>query len=117
MRALRAIYNKTARQKLIEQQHPFTEVYTGIDRTRKRAVSESIIFQLHRLELEAGTPLSLCRDMFIFSYCTRGMAFVDIAVNGNQKCSDFCIKVTVFCKGKVFFYLINFSFIWLVVLL
>lgn len=79
MRVLRAVYNKAVRQKLIEQQHPFTEVYTGIDRTRKRAVSESIIAQLHRLELEAGTPLALCRDMFIFSYCTRGMAFVDIA--------------------------------------
>ena len=79
MRILRAIYNKAVRQKLIVQQHPFTEVYTGIDRTRKRAVSESIIAQLHRLELETGTPLALCRDMFIFSYCTRGMAFVDIA--------------------------------------
>ena len=79
MRVLRAIYNKAVRQKLIEQQYPFTEVYTGIDRTRKRAVPESIIAQLHRLELETGTPLALCRDMFIFSYCTRGMAFVDIA--------------------------------------
>ncbi len=79
MRVLRAIYNKAVRQKLIVQQHPFTEVYTGIDRTRKRAVSETIITQLYRLELESGTPLALCRDMFIFSYCTRGMAFVDIA--------------------------------------
>ena len=79
MRVLRAIYNKAVRQKLIEQQHPFTEVYTGIDRTRKRAVSESIIAQLHRLELSENSPLALCRDMFIFSYCTRGMAFVDIA--------------------------------------
>ena len=79
MRVLRAIYNKAVRQKLIEQRHPFTEVYTGIDRTRKRAVSESIIAQLHRLVLEPNSPLSLCRDMFIFSYCTRGMAFVDIA--------------------------------------
>ena len=79
MRVLRAIYNKAVRQKLIEQQHPFTDVYTGIDRTRKRAASESIIVQLHRLELEVGTPLVLCRDIFIFSYCTRGMAFVDIA--------------------------------------
>ena len=78
MRVLRAIYNKAVRQKLIEQ-HLFTEVYTGIDRTRKRAVSESIIVQLHRLELETGTTLALCRDIFIFSYCTRGMAFVDIA--------------------------------------
>lgn len=79
MRVLRAVYNKAVRQKLIEQQHPFTDVYTGIDRTRKRAVSESIIAQLHRLELEEDSPLALCRDMFIFSYCTRGMAFVDIA--------------------------------------
>ena len=54
-------------------------VYTGIDRTRKRAVSESIIAQLHCLALEPNSPLALCRDMFIFSYCTRGMAFVDIA--------------------------------------
>lgn len=79
MRIMRAVYNKAVRHKFVEQSHPFTEVYTGIDRTRKRAVSESIIAQLHRLELEAGTPLALCRDMFIFSYCTRGMAFVDIA--------------------------------------
>ena len=79
MRIMRAVYNKSVRHKFVEQSHPFTEVYTGIDRTRKRAVSESIIAQLHRLELEVGTPLALCRDMFIFSYCTRGMAFVDIA--------------------------------------
>ena len=79
MRVLRAIYNKAVRQKLIEQQHPFMEVYTGIDRTRKRAVPESMIAQLHRLELKPGSALALCRDLFIFSYCTRGMAFVDIA--------------------------------------
>lgn len=79
MRILRAIYNKAVKQKLIEQQYPFAEVYTGIDRTRKRAVSESIIAQLHRLELVNGSQLALCRDVFMFSYCTRGMAFVDIA--------------------------------------
>ena len=79
MRVLRAIYNKAVRQKLIEQQNPFVSVYTGIDHTRKRAVSEPIIAQLRRLELKPGTPLALCRDIFIFSYCTRGMAFVDIA--------------------------------------
>ena len=79
MRVLRAVYNKAVRQKLIEQQHPFTEVYTGIDRTRKRAVSESVISQLYKLKLTEDTPLALARDIFIFSYCTRGMAFVDIA--------------------------------------
>lgn len=79
MRVMRAIYNKAVRQRLVEQQHPFVEVYTGIDHTRKRAVSESIILRLCRLELEPGSPLAMCRDIFIFSYCTRGMAFVDIA--------------------------------------
>ena len=76
---MRAVYNKAVRQKLVEQSHPFTEVYTGIDRTRKRAVSESVISQLYKLKLTEGTPLTLARDIFIFSYCTRGMAFVDIA--------------------------------------
>ena len=79
MRIMRAVYNKAVRQKLVEQTHPFTEVYTGIDRTRKRAVSESVISQLYKLKLAEGTPLALARDIFIFSYCTRGMAFVDIA--------------------------------------
>ena len=79
MRIMRAVYNKAVRQKLVEQSHPFTEVYTGIDRTRKRAVSESIISQLYKLKLAEGTPLALARDIFIFSYCTRGMAFVDVA--------------------------------------
>jgi len=79
MRVLRAVYNKAVRQKLIEQTNPFADVYTGIDRTRKRAVPESVIAQLYWLELPAGSPLALTRDLFIFSYCTRGMAFVDIA--------------------------------------
>ena len=79
MRIMRAVYNKAVRQKLVEQSHPFTEVYTGIDRTRKRAVSESVISQLYKLKLTEGTPLAFARDIFIFSYCTRGMAFVDIA--------------------------------------
>ncbi len=79
MRVLRAVYNKAVRQKLIEQTTPFADVYTGIDRTRKRAVSESVIAQLYRLELSDDSPLALTRDLFIFSYCTRGMAFVDIA--------------------------------------
>ena len=79
MRIMRAVYNKAVRQKLVEQSHPFTEVYTGIDRTHKRAVSESVISQLYKLKLTEDTPLALARDIFIFSYCTRGMAFVDIA--------------------------------------
>ena len=79
MRTMRAIYNKAVRQKLVEQSFPFTAVYTGIDATRKRAVPESIISQLYKLDLQEHTQMALARDIFIFSYLTRGMAFVDLA--------------------------------------
>lgn len=79
MRIMRALYNKAVRQKLVIQTHPFTEVYTGIDYTRKRAVPESIIIELYQLKLDTESSIALARDIFIFSYCTRGMAFIDIA--------------------------------------
>ena len=79
MRILRAVYNKAVRRGYTEQTFPFREVYTGIDRTRKRAVSEHVISRLMRLELDDRPCLSLARDLFLFSFYTRGMAFVDMA--------------------------------------
>lgn len=79
MRVLRAVYNRTGLQHSIGTASPFRNVYTGIDRTRKRAVDEKIISRLYKLDLDRAPSLSLTRDMFIFSYCTRGMAFVDMA--------------------------------------
>lgn len=78
MRILRSVYNKAVRQRLAEQTFPFGSVYTGIDRTRKRAVDERLIGRLRGLDLHDSAPLSLARDLFIFSYSTRGMAFVDM---------------------------------------
>ena len=94
MRIMRAVYNKAVRQKLVEQSQPFIEVYTGVDRTRKRAVSESVISRLYKLELVKGTPLALARDVFIFSYLTRGMAFVDIAYLKKENIHDGVICYT-----------------------
>lgn len=79
MRTLRAIYNKAVKQKLTPQTNPFSEVYTGIDRTRKLAVTEETISLLYKLQLPSDSQLALARDLFIFSYCTRGMAFIDMA--------------------------------------
>ncbi len=79
MRILRAVYNKAVRRRLVEQTNPFQNVYTGIDKTRKRAVDEKLIAELYKLDLPSDSPTELARDIFIFSYCTRGMAFVDIA--------------------------------------
>lgn len=79
MRILRAVYNKAVGCRMVEQSNPFRNVYTGIDKTCKRAVDEKIIGRLYGLKLTSGSRPELARDMFIFSYCTRGMAFVDVA--------------------------------------
>ena len=79
MRILRAVYNRAVRQRLAEQSFPFSGVYTGIDHTRKRAVEERLIGRLRNLDLSGSDALALARDLFIFSYCTRGMSFVDMA--------------------------------------
>ncbi len=78
MRNLRALYNKAVKEGLAEQTFPFRYVYTGVDRTRKRAVAERMIQELQGLYLGGSKPLELARDLFLFSYCTRGMAFVDV---------------------------------------
>lgn len=79
MRILRSVYNKAVRQHLTGQAFPFRDVYTGVDRTRKRAVGEEVVARLCRLDLAADAQLALARDLFVFSYCARGMAFVDMA--------------------------------------
>lgn len=78
MRIWRAVYNQAVAQSLAEQTFPFRNVYTGIDKTRKRAVDEQVIVRLMRLDLSRSRPLSLARDLFLFSFYTRGMAFIDM---------------------------------------
>lgn len=78
MRILRALYNKAVRRGYAEQTFPFRDVYTGIDRTRKRAVGEHVIRRLIQLDLTLRPTLAFARDLFLFSFYTRGMAFVDM---------------------------------------
>jgi len=79
MRNLRAIYNRAVEKELTTQNYPFRHVYTGVDKTVKRAVPLKVIRQLRDLELEANSVEELARDLFLFSFYTRGMSFVDMA--------------------------------------
>lgn len=79
MRVLRAVFNKAVKEDIVLPAQPFRHVYTGVDRTCKRAVGEEVVVRLQRLDLSRSPSLALARDIFIFSYCSRGMAFVDIA--------------------------------------
>ncbi|KIO47059.1 MULTISPECIES: site-specific integrase [Sanguibacteroides] len=79
MRGLRAIYNRAVEKELTIQRSPFKHVYTGIDKTVKRAVPLKIIRQIRKLDLTLFPAMDFARDIFMFSFYTRGMSFVDMA--------------------------------------
>ncbi len=79
MRILRAVYNRAVEKELTTQRFPFRHVYTGIEKTIKRAIPQPIIRQIKEKELLTGSSVDYARDMFLFSFYTRGMSFVDMA--------------------------------------
>ena len=79
MRILRAVYNRAVEKELVEQKHPFKHVYTGIDKTVKRAVPLKAIKRIKELDLTLRPHLDYAKDMFLFSFYTRGMSFIDMA--------------------------------------
>ncbi|MDR1847794.1 MAG: site-specific integrase [Bacteroidales bacterium] len=79
IRALRSAYNQAVKRGLTAQKNPFDNVYTGIDKTVKRAVNEDVIINLKNLDLSAHRELELARDLFMFSFYVRGISFVDMA--------------------------------------
>lgn len=79
MRQLRAVYNSAVDDGLIEQRNPFRKVYTGIDKTVKRAIGLTALSGIVALDLSGDHRLDFARDMFVLSYYLRGMSFVDMA--------------------------------------
>ncbi len=79
MRNLRAVYNRAVDKGLTPQRNPFKHVYTGICKTTKRAVSLKIIKEIKDLPLWNKPTIEYARDMFMFSFYTRGMSFIDMA--------------------------------------
>ena len=79
MRILRAVYNRAVEKELTSNRNPFKHVYTGIDKTVKRAISLKAIKKIKNLDLSLQPALDFARDMFLFSFYTRGMSFIDMA--------------------------------------
>lgn len=79
MRILRAVYNRAVEKDLTANRNPFKHVYTGIDKTIKRAIPLKAIKLIKNLDLSLQPSLDFARDMFLFSFYTRGMSFIDMA--------------------------------------
>ena len=79
MRNLRAVYNRAVEKGLTQPNNPFRHVYTGVDKTVKRAIPIKSIKAMKEMDLSMKPSLDFARDMFLFSFYTRGMSFVDMA--------------------------------------
>lgn len=78
-RILRAVYNRAVEDDIIENRNPFRHVYTGIDKTVKRALPLPTIKKIKSLDLILTPALDFARDMFMMSFYLRGMSFIDMA--------------------------------------
>lgn len=79
MRILRAAYNRAVDDGAIDDQRPFRHVYTGVDKTVKRALPLASIKRIKALDLTQNQGENLARDMFMMSFYLRGMSFIDMA--------------------------------------
>lgn len=78
-RILRAVYHRAVEDNIIENRNPFRHVYTGVDKTIKRALPLPTIKKIKALDLSPSPPLDYARDMFMMSFYLRGMSFIDMA--------------------------------------
>ena len=98
LRILRAVFNRAVDCHAAQPQPSlFARVFTGVCATRKRAVSDDVFRRLLALDLSGNRALALSRDMFVFSFCARGMAFVDMAF---LRPTDICDGVVSYLRRK-----------------
>lgn len=78
MRILRAIYNRAVKSGVIADKKPFDHVFTTMTKTAKRAIPIQVIQKIAQAHITNKNE-ALARDLFLFSFYARGMAFVDMA--------------------------------------
>lgn len=88
-RIVRAVCNRARKDGYAVSGGLFTDIYTGKAKTRKRALRMDDIKRIANVET-VDDKEAFARNMFVFSFITRGMATVDIAhlttdnINGRR---------------------------------
>lgn len=80
IRTFRALYNRAILDGYaLEENYPFRKIKIEKAVPFKRAISQEDIIKIKKVYLEEP-ELNLARDLFLFSFYTRGMNFIDIAL-------------------------------------
>jgi site-specific recombinase XerD len=79
MRKIRATYNQAVEDEIIADRRPFKRVFTGNEKTRKRALPAKELSEIKDVDLSKYPKLDFARDMFLMSFYLRGMSYVDMA--------------------------------------
>ncbi len=94
LRNLRSICNKAVKEGVVVPASLFERVYTGVDKTAKRAVSLKEIKKIKYIDLSDNRRLDFARDIFLFSFYTRGMSFIDMAYLRKKDLANGCLTYT-----------------------
>ena len=80
LRNFRAVYNRAVRDGYVrEGKKPFKDEKMRMSETDKRALGKEDLVKIANADLEScGEDIQLARDIFMFSYYSYGMSFVDI---------------------------------------
>ena len=68
MRNLRAVYNRAVEKELVVQRFPFRHVYTGVDKTHKRAVPLHVIRRMKEMDFSHRPALDWPVICFFFRF-------------------------------------------------
>lgn len=66
-RVHRAVYHRAVEDDIIENHNPFRKVYTGVDKTVKRALPLAVIKKIKALDLSLSQALDYARDRILKS--------------------------------------------------
>ena len=98
LRTLNTLLHKAVDEGILnEEKSLFCRVRLSYVKTTKRAISETHIRAIQKLQLPKGTTLAFARDIFMFSFYMRGMPFVDISY---LKKSDLKNGLLSYCRKK-----------------
>lgn len=102
IRIMRAVFNKALAARLVtDRPNPFKGIAVRQNGAEKEVLTKQEVRTIAELDLSDFPKLDLSRDLFLFSFYTRGMAFVDIAFLQYENISEGVITYVRNKTGQV----------------